>query len=530
MKLPIIFLIPLLLVLSTFISSLLVYQEAKRTATDSIRKDTIEHLTLDITRLQNVLYNLLTESANNLQSARLNLSVTAMDPSIRILLLADQNDKTIMANHYLWENQAASEVAEYNPNIASKVRQTNIPSVFYSEYDQTLLTGYHPVVLKLESERGLPIKRLGILFSKVSIDSKLNNAWRNAFNESLSFGILMLSASAIVAFLLHFLVSARLKRLANTADQFSTGNLDARVELSGNDELSQLGASFDQMALRIKSEFDRREKAENELRNLNEDLEQHITERTSELEKKKQELIDSQTVAHLANKMAALGEMASGIEHEINSPLQAINLLTFKLKRDITKHENELNIVTIDKIEDAVKKVSSIVDSLGKVSRDSSADPFVEAKISDIINDVLGITSERYKLKGIHIQCEYSDGLNHYMLYCQRLQIGQIIINLLNNAYDAVIDSDNKWIKIIISDTPDNIIISVCDSGEGIPIENQTRIFEPMFTSKGIGKGTGLGLSISSEIAKCHKGSLKIDNESDNTCFVLTLPKQNIQD
>jgi len=526
MKLRISLLIPLVLLLSTLGSSFLVYQDAKRSAVSAIREDAIKSLNLDISRLQNVLYNLLTESADNLEEARLNLSVTAMDPTIRTLLLTDDIDTVVMANRYLWEGSKAQKVTSYNTGFVSKVKQSNSPLVFFDENDQTWLTGYYPVVLQLESQQGLPVNRLGVLFVEVSIATKLAHTQRNALNQSLGFSALMSIVSIFVAILLHIIVSRRLGRLTHAADQLSTGKLETKLALGGTDEISQLGRSFDEMAARITHEFERREEAEHELRKLNETLEQRITNRTDELEKKKKELIDSQARAHQANKMAALGEMASGIAHEINSPLQAISLLTYMLKHNTKTNLVENNLDAEEKIERAVEKITNIVESLRKMSRDSSGDPSENVKISEILNDALGISEERYKLRGIKIDCNYLNISEDIVIRCQRLQIGQIIINLLNNAYDAVLESHEKLIQITVSETNTSIKITICDSGGGIPKEQRNKIFEPMFTSKEIGKGTGLGLSISAEIAMQHNGSLTLDAESEYTCFSLTLPKR----
>lgn len=522
MKLPIVFLIPSLLVISSLFSSFMVYHVANSTAEQSIRLETISRLKLDITRLQNILYNLLPENEDNIERARVNLSVTAMDPAIRTILVTDTRHEVILANRYLWENHAANEVTLYNSEVATKVRTSNNPAVFFDGEDDEHLFGYFPVVLKLESEKGLPVKRTGVLFTEVLISSDLANAQSAAFVKSLIFSLLMMLASIAAAIILHIQVSRRLKGLAHTADQFSTGDRMVNFPDDGKDELSYLGRSFNDMARRIRLEFDRREDAENELRELNENLEQRVAERTSELEKNKQLLIDSQARSFHSNKLAALGEMASGIAHEINSPIQAISLLTYKLKKEIV---GKCDISYVDKIDSAVDKISHIIDSLRKVSRDSSTDPFEKVTIKEIIDDVLGITSERYNLKNIQLECNYHDGTENYSLSCQRLQVGQIIINLLNNSYDAVLQAERKWISVNVSETENDIVVSICDSGAGIPSEIKSRVFEPMFTTKDIGKGTGLGLSISSEIAKQHHGSLTIDPDSSDTCFILKLPK-----
>jgi C4-dicarboxylate-specific signal transduction histidine kinase len=336
----------------------------------------------------------------------------------------------------------------------------------------------------------------------------------------------MLAATFIIAFLLHCLVSKRLARLTQIAEKITSGNLDVRTGISGHDELARLGNAFDDMVTRLKKDIHRREAAENELRKLNESLEQHIEERTRELNEKKQQLFDSQAMAHQANKMTALGEMASGIAHEINSPLQSILLFTYRLKRVVSREDYSSITGTLEKIDKSVDMITNIVESLRKMSRDSTNDPFAPECINDIVNDVLALTPVRYQLNGIRFSVNFNQLNKDTTLECQRIRIGQIIVNLLNNAFDAALETEEKWIDLGINEDSNTISITVTDSGNGIAPEIRGKIFEPMFTTKDIGKGTGLGLSISSEIARQHNGSLSIDPKSMHTKFILTLPKK----
>ena len=109
-------------------------------------------------------------------------------------------------------------------------------------------------------------------------------------------------------------------------------------------------------------------------------------------------------------------------------------------------------------------------------------------------------------------------------LLCDRVQISQIIINLVSNAIDAISLLDEKWVEIKLEYTEKFCEIRVIDSGGGLSPEIQDKIFDPFFTSKSVGKGTGLGLSVSVSIADAHSGKLFVDNDYKNTCFCLRLP------
>jgi len=254
-------------------------------------------------------------------------------------------------------------------------------------------------------------------------------------------------------------------------------------------------------------------------------LEERVEQRTEELLQKEMELRDSHARAHHANKLASLGEMASGMAHEINSPLQSILLITNRLKKSATKESGMSLDDDLERIDKSTSQIANIIESLRKMSRDSSDDPFVDIPIQEIFDDVLGITAERYRLQDITFSVNYVDNCEGTTVCCQRLQIGQVIMNLLNNAYDAIQTLNHKWIKLDATISGENIVISVTDSGKGINVD-ENKIFEPMYTTKEIGQGTGLGLSISSEIIRNHNGTLLLDKKSEHTRFVVQLPRK----
>jgi signal transduction histidine kinase len=108
---------------------------------------------------------------------------------------------------------------------------------------------------------------------------------------------------------------------------------------------------------------------------------------------------------------------------------------------------------------------------------------------------------------------------------CREVQIAQVLLNLLENAFDAVMEQQGeKWIRIEVAVQAGSVVLSVIDSGPGIPPELKTRIMEPFFTTKEVGKGTGLGLSLSRAIVEEHGGKLELTEEAGHTCFSFRLP------
>jgi signal transduction histidine kinase len=111
---------------------------------------------------------------------------------------------------------------------------------------------------------------------------------------------------------------------------------------------------------------------------------------------------------------------------------------------------------------------------------------------------------------------------------CSATQITQVLINLVNNAHDAIKNLKEKWIEIAVNDSDHYVEISITDSGPGIPAGIKEKIMQPFFTTKAVGQGTGLGLSLSKSIIDSHKGFLLIDDNCPHTKFTILLPKKSL--
>lgn len=241
-------------------------------------------------------------------------------------------------------------------------------------------------------------------------------------------------------------------------------------------------------------------------------------EAEQKLESSRKQLIHS-------TKMSALGEMAAGVAHEINNPLAVINSRSRHIQRVLTSNPQKIDsaIEFAKIIETSSERIDTIVRSLKSFSRSGERDPFELCKIKDLLKDTLTLCEERFTLNGVQLRIETSS--DNLEFEGRSVQISQVLLNLLNNAYDAIAALPMKWIKISTEDLGHQIKISVTDSGSGIPAAIKEKIMQPFFTTKEIGKGTGLGLSVSSGIIQEHAGTLTIDETCPNTCFVVILPK-----
>ena len=292
MKLNITVLIPVVLLISTLVSGLILFNESLKLTSREIHRTTKERINLDITRLQNILYNRLTEGDTS--EARLNLSITAMDSSIRSLIVTNENNNILFANRYSWEGEQADSVTHYNIHKAELVRRTNHASSGFEPGNDSFFQGTYPVILQLENNQGQPIKRVGTLYVEVDIANKLAAARNSAIRQSSIFGGIMLAVTISVALLLHILVSRRLNRLTRASEELASGNYDIKVDIGGRDELYLLGHSFNKMVTQLKQDIQRRLAAESELRDFNEKLEQAVNLRTIQLK-------TAQQIAHLGN-------------------------------------------------------------------------------------------------------------------------------------------------------------------------------------------------------------------------------------
>jgi Na+/proline symporter/signal transduction histidine kinase len=244
------------------------------------------------------------------------------------------------------------------------------------------------------------------------------------------------------------------------------------------------------------------------------------------LEKKESELEDQKLKAFHASKMAALGQMASGVAHEINNPLAIIATEVEVADRLIQKGKStdEYMSGVLDRVRITLDRVAKIVRGLKTISMDSSEVIKTPVVFDELFLDVLGICSERFKASGIDIIYNENDELYKQTIQCDRVQISQCLLGLMSNSYDAIIDLDEKWIKVKLIKSDDFFIIHIIDSGHGISQEVYDKMFQPFFTTKDIGQGTGLGLSTGRTILEMHDGSLEADMTDSNTHFILKLP------
>lgn len=247
----------------------------------------------------------------------------------------------------------------------------------------------------------------------------------------------------------------------------------------------------------------------------------------------KDKLIESQYASLVSSsKLAALGVMAGGIAHEINNPITIISSTSRIIRKYIEKGIDDSNkfYKCCDDIDNTVSRISKIISGLRTVSRDASEEDFEFCKIIDIFEDVLALSSEKFKANKIEINIDLSDEIYQTIIPCKRVQLSQVFLNLLSNSFDAIEELEDRWVQIKCNRQNEKFVMRFSDSGLGIPKEIQGKILNPFFTTKEIGKGTGLGLSLSNSFIENHNGKLELDDNSKHTCFIITLPVTGVTD
>ncbi len=262
-----------------------------------------------------------------------------------------------------------------------------------------------------------------------------------------------------------------------------------------------------------------------------ENLQQLIEEKTRELDQKHIQLIQS-------SKLATLGEMATGIAHELNQPLSGIRTRAQFILKAIERDQ-----ATIERIIAAQQEIVQLVDRMSliihhmRIFARQDQQNFVPFRLVQSVDGALSLLGEQLRIHAIHVERQIEDNLP--MVYGEPLQIEQVILNLLSNARDSMDERAEalrgqqngerpyqKRLKLTLRRVGDKeLCLEVRDNGVGMNDETQRKIFEPFFTTKPVGRGTGLGLSISYGILTNHKGRMDFKSrEGEGTTFRVYLP------
>ena len=250
-----------------------------------------------------------------------------------------------------------------------------------------------------------------------------------------------------------------------------------------------------------------------------------LRETTEEMQRREQELRDKQEQLVQAGKLATLGELTTGVAHELNNPLNNIGLFVGNAidLMELGSADRERCLRELESAMQQVRKASEIISHLRTFGR---AAPVTRepVAINEVIRRALSLMQEQMRLRQIEVQINLCE--SDPVVIGNAIQLEQVFINLLTNARDAVAASPKRMISIDCAISDDFVELSLSDTGPGIPNGMEQRIFDPFFTTKEVGKGTGLGLSITYGILKEHHGTITVAKKprGEGATFVVQLP------
>jgi len=223
-----------------------------------------------------------------------------------------------------------------------------------------------------------------------------------------------------------------------------------------------------------------------------------------------------------AVKMRALGDLVTGVAHEINNPLMASDTLLYLLESEIG--DNPLLKKRVELLGECNKRIQNIVKKLKEFSRLSEYE-FTAMDLNDAVLSVMAITRQQLLNQAIELELELHEDLPRVL--GDKNQIEQVLLNFVSNARDAMLESPQKVLTIQtgLNQRGNQVELRVSDTGVGMTPEEIEQIFNPFFTTKDSDKGIGLGLSISYRIVEAHQGRIKVKSQPNKgTTFILGLP------
>ncbi len=275
-----------------------------------------------------------------------------------------------------------------------------------------------------------------------------------------------------------------------------------------------------------------------EQRTANEQLQKEINERreiedellyiNEELERSNQELLETQSQLIQSAKLASIGELATGMAHELNQPLMYIrNSAQLSLMEGTENLEKGSVTELLQDIEKSTSSMMGVINHLRDFARHHELS-LIPIDVHDVLDDSLILISEQLRIRSIELEKQYGNEIPNVLGNFQQLE--QVFINILTNARDAMEEQPNARLRIKtgflqLSEFKGEVTIAFEDNGAGISEEDQQKLFDPFFTTKEAGKGTGLGLSISYGIIRDHGGRIVAENNRQaGVTFRVILP------
>ncbi|MBI5894156.1 MAG: hypothetical protein HZB79_11055 [Deltaproteobacteria bacterium] len=254
-----------------------------------------------------------------------------------------------------------------------------------------------------------------------------------------------------------------------------------------------------------------------------------VMELVMDISEKGIEKIKSQEIMCHIEKMAAVGQLAAGVAHELNTPLATISIVSQELSGILDKcgegkvHKDELKDYFSD-MESEIKRCKTIVEDLLNFSKKHVYER-IETDVNSLVPKAVNLIQRGSGYKDVTILIYLDSAMPIINTDPERFK--QVIFNCLKNAVEAVIDKEDGKVIVTTSKEGNFIKVNICDNGSGISKDDLKKVFDPFFTTKSAGKGTGLGLSVSYGIMRDLMGDIKIESDAEEgTTVSLLLPAE----
>ena len=367
------------------------------------------------------------------------------------------------------------------------------------------LTAYEPVL----SLQGVPIGALAVgmlesQYSAVKVDMAV----------LLSFVLLVSCLVGVsMAGFLGKKLAHPIKELELLARRVAAGERNVQSSIDSRDEIGDLAERFNDMSRSLGER-------ENSIIELNRSLEQKVQLRTAELEEKNRLLVQTREELLRVEKLAAIGELAAGVAHEINNPMAIIRGNTELLQLSVP--EDASNREEVDTIFQQVKRVERIVSNLQKFARREQRE-MGPVRLNDLLHEIVAQIRHQVPLDGIKVLENYSSDVE--VVEGDGDQLRQVFTNLVLNGVQAMPGGGVLTLRSAAVPEADLYEVRVSDTGIGIVTENLSQLFNPFFTTKP--SGTGLGLSVSYGIIREHGGSIDVESvPGSGSTFSVVLPRE----
>jgi two-component system NtrC family sensor kinase len=355
---------------------------------------------------------------------------------------------------------------------------------------------------------------LGVVDITYSLDHVNENLAKHMMRMGIASAAFVLLVSVSVGWLLRRLIYVPLGDLARGSERIASGNFDQPIPVRGQDEFGNLAQSTNTMMAALK-------KSRQELEDWVATLGEKVKERTEELRLAEAEVARGE-------KLAAIGQLAAGIAHELNNPLTGVLTFTSLMRQKTPAGSQDAE--DLDLVIRETRRCASIIRRLLDFAREKPPEKS-EVDINELARETVRFVERSAALQKVEIAVEADPALPP--LHADADLIKQVLMNILVNAQQAIAGAGHITVrtqlhparKLPLRDPQPVVEIAITDTGCGIARANLQRIFDPFYTSKEVGKGTGLGLSVSYGIIKAHGGDIEVEStEGVGSTFRVFLP------